>query len=73
MEIAMRILGTFTPAFLSFGPIFIFFSGQAKSQTTKSTIYGLGGAVALGLGLLYLFLMVQSLKNELDELIVTIN
>ena len=66
MKIAMRLLGTFTPVFLTFGPVFMVISGHP--DTPMAAIIGFGGAVGLGFGLVYLFWMVLSLKNELDEL-----
>ena len=66
MKIAMRFLGTFTPVFLTFGPVFMVISGHP--DTPMTAISGFGGAAGLGFGLAYLFRMVHSLKNELDEL-----
>ena len=74
-EMTYYVFGTFTPVFLTVGPLFMVFSGQEESQTTMFYIYGFGGALGLGFGLVYLFIgltylfrMVHSLKNELDEL-----
>ena len=66
MKIAMILLGTFTPCFLTFGPMFMVMSGHP--DTPMSAIYGFGAAFGLGCGLVYLFVLVHSLKNELDEL-----
>lgn len=64
----MRYLEQFIPAFLTGGPIFIVMSGSAKYPSPIFAFGGLGAAFALSFGLLYLFRMLHSLKNELDEL-----
>lgn len=65
----MRYFVGIVPVCLSFGPIFMVMSGMQKYPSPKIfSIIGPAAALGLSCGLVYIFRMLHSLKNELDEL-----
>ncbi|MEM6793076.1 MAG: hypothetical protein AAF725_03800 [Acidobacteriota bacterium] len=64
-----KLVLSFIPALLAFGPFFIALAAQDASPSSwLSPVAGYAGAAGLGLGLVYLFTRQQRLEKEIVRL-----